>query len=247
MGYILSTPTLIDSARLLGQSLGMDIITRMDSVNLPAPTIRWGNSDGRFGNDTFYNDPTAIYICGSKTRLTKFCMDNGISSIEYHIGTPERYPVVVRTLLHASEGLGIVLCENEEEFSKVERHPWSYYYNFSFELGVHILGGEIVRVFKKLRKEGLEEEKYPIRNSTRGYRFSLRSPEYIQENYPTLEQFVDTFYNAVNIQMARLDIGWDADTKIFRIIEANSAPGLTNNRNTLETYVRFLKNNLEIK
>ena len=127
MSYILSTPTLSESANLLGERLGLNVITKTEGRILPPPLIRWGNSSGRFGNDTRYNDPLAIYVCGNKLRFSRFCIDNGISALEYNYGIPERYPVVVRTLLQASNGSGIVVCENDAEFDNYKTFPWSYF------------------------------------------------------------------------------------------------------------------------
>ena len=150
---------------------------------------------------------------------------------------PDEYPIIVRTELNRGGGIGIIVCENEEQFRPYYHNSWTHWYNFQFELGVHILGGEISRVFKKVRKGGLEEEKYPIRNTNRGYDFKLRDVSY----YRGLPRFVEKVYEIFPIQFARLDIGYDEETGGYRLIEINSAPDLSQNINTLNCYAEFLK------
>ena len=146
--------------------------------------------------------------------------------------------MAIRTELNRGGGIGMVIAENDNEFVKYAEFHWSYWYKFQFELGVHILGGEIVKVFKKVREEGLEEEKYPIRNTQRGYKFKYK-PNW-KENYGGLEKFVAELYKVFPIQFARLDIGYDKETGGYRLIEVNSAPDLSQNKNTLELYAQFL-------
>ncbi len=245
--YILTRPELFPSARVLSQELTRKTNKRISvttSMKREPPLIRWGNAT-RFeglGGDTEFNDRGSILYCGSKLRLDRFLSENTfIPHVEYHSNVaPERYPVVVRTILNGSGGVGIVICKNSEEFAGYRNDVWSYWYNFSYELGVHVLGGEISRVFKKLWKKDEPEPEFPIKNTDKDYSFSLRS----LENYKKLSSLVDEFYDLLPINMTRLDVGWDRDVKCYRIIEANSAPSLVENQNTLNVYVDFLMGNL---
>ena len=134
-------------------------------------------------------------------------------------------------------GIGVRIIETKDDYENGSPVlDWTYWYDFKFELGVHILGGEIVKVFKKLRNDELEEEKFPIRNTQRGYHFSLR--ENWKERYRGLEKFVKKLYEIIPIKFARLDIGYDNDG--YRLIEINSAPDLSQNQNTLNLYANYL-------
>lgn len=248
MKYILSHPRLTASAKLLanriGELAGKEIQTRTLPSDNEGLIIRYGHSSHSSIGNTNYNSPEMIRLAGSKLSLDLFLKEKEFSHIEfYNHNNPERFPIVVRKELNRGGGIGIEIYENREAYDLdfpnwLLPYYWSYWYNFQFELGVHILGGEIARVFKKIRSEGLEEEKYPIRNTHRGYHFSLR--ENWKERYSGLEKFVKQLYELVPIQFARLDVGYDRETGGYRLIEINSAPDLSQNENTLNIYSKFL-------
>lgn len=237
--YILTHDSLTDSAKVLANAYHLDV--RVTPKPKEAPILRWGNSIGYYPVDTIYNERVTIGICGNKVTFSEFMEKNNIPHVELERGyLPNKYPVVIRTTLHGHGGEGIVIVENEEEYKKQNYLPYwrSPWYNFGFELGVHILGGKIARIFKKVWKDEVEKEpRYPIRNMERGYHFSLRS----EEHYPKLQSFIDSFYKVTPLNMGRLDIGWDAENRTYRIIEANTAPSLIANPNTAQLYINYLE------
>lgn len=249
MKYILSHPRLTRSAiplaaklsELSGENVGVFVQTRPSERDVAI--IRYGNSSLTY-HECNYNSSEHIRLAGNKLRLSGLLAEKEFPHVE--IISPDnnrnpqndRFPVVVRKELNRGGGIGIVVCENWEEFLQNLQYPWSYWYNFQFELGVHILGGEVVKVFKKVRSEGLEEEKYPIRNTQRGYDFKLKINW--KESYTGLQKFVSKLYELVPIQFARLDVGYDRESGGYRLIEINSAPDLSQNQNTLNLYAEFL-------
>lgn len=240
--YILTRPKLFPSAREIRntilQKTGKRFLIKVEPTAEP-PEIRWGNSDRVIQDkDTDINCREDIYVCSNKSRFGNVMKNASIPHVEYHRGsTPENFPVVIRTIPNGMGGEGIIICFDEDEFlEKYSGYMWSYWYNFTFELGVHLLGGKIVKLFKKTRSEGNREEEFPIRNSHRGYSFSLRDVG----KYEKLPTITDLFYSSIPIEMTRLDIGWDANNKTYRIIEANTAPSLSNNENTLDLYTDFM-------
>lgn len=241
--YILTHPSLINSARLLSREI---LMRRGININVSTqpyadvPIIRWGNSGGvpiGTGRGCNLNSSASISVCGNKRRFSDVLTRNEIPTVEYHNGdVPEHFPVVIRTVMNGHGGEGIVICRSREDFMRNYSHQvWAYWYNFEFELGVHILNGQVRRVFKKEWPRDNEPE-FPIRNTDKGYTFSLREPE----RYKKLQGVVNAFYAVVPIKFARLDIGWDSENKVYRIIEANSAPSLSENVNTLHMYTDFL-------
>lgn len=239
--YILTHPNLFPSARVIKSSIlqktSKKLFIKLEQEATP-PSIRWGNSHNHGANDTVLNSASLIRTCSNKRLFSTLLTDNRVAHVQYHKGfTPDRFPVVVRTVVNGMGGEGIVVCFDREDFeAKYSNSLWSYWYKFTFELGVHVLGGEIVRVFKKVREDGASDEEFPIRNFHRGYSFSLRDAS----KYEKLKGVVDLFYSIMPIQMTRLDIGWDAEEKTYRIIEANTAPSLSANENTLDIYTDFL-------
>jgi hypothetical protein len=249
--YILTHKGLYNSAKLLAdgikQKTGKPIFvyTERNPEDSRSPIIRWGNGqhEYEFTGDTRFNDRGSISVCGSKARFSEVLSRSGIPHVEYYRGVvPERFPVVIRTILNGHGGEGIIICESKEDFTRnYSRDVWSYWFNFEFELGVHILNGKVQRVFKKVWEKTETEPKYPIRNTDKGYNFSLRDVE----KYKKLQDIVTQFYRVVPINMARLDIAWDKANKTYRIIEANSAPSLSENQNTLHMYTEFLLANIK--
>jgi hypothetical protein len=244
--YILSAPNLTPSARLLAQRLEevaeaepFEVVTSLPRNELSIKLgnfIRWGNSATPGQKETIYNSPELIRTAGNKMRFSEAMEQAKIPHTNLYTGTPERFPVLVRTELNRGGGIGLFIAETPDQFAQWQKYPWSYFYNFSIEVGVHMLGGEVVKIFKKVREEGLEQEKYPRRNTNNGYRFSLIR----NDKFPKLLKFCEQFYKVFPIQMGRADIGWDVDARTWRIIEFNSAPDLTQNHNTLEMYAQFL-------
>lgn len=229
MGYILTSESLSQSARKLGDALDMGVFT--DPQECP-PMIRWGTSLGIWANDRSINSANTIKTAGNKLNFLKLLEARGIPCVEMHKGhRPDRYPVVMRKLLNSYGGRGIEIAEGPEQF--LDGVAWSYYYNFSFELGVHCFGGRIIRIFKKVPNE---KNKYNILHNDNSH-FSLRRADF----YPKLPPIMNEMCNLFGVHFGRYDIGWDSDNKTYRIIELNTAPGISDNDNTFNAYVEEFK------
>ena len=253
--YILTRRNLNPSARLLAKSLGLQ---KSYEPRRYAPVIRWGNSDEVFNEDTLWNMPEIIHICGNKLLFSNTMRNLGIPHVEILHGFPERFPVVIRHSLSGMRGQGIEIISSRDDADKLPYDieglsphynvHWSYWRDFSFELGVHIFNGEPVRTFKKVfRLEEADEDsdldyvesepEFPIRNSQKGYGFRLVEIS----KYPKLIPLVKTFCDKFGLKFGRLDIGWNHGEKKYEIIEANSAPGLAENENTARIYIEGFK------
>lgn len=258
MRYILSHPRLTISAKplanelskLLHEDIRMTAGGKKKLIETGECIVRYGNSMP-IPNDAGFNlnSPEMIRLSGSKLALSNLLSEKDdeeekLPSLVLYRRVPEdnEFPIVVRTELNRGGGIGIVFCENREQFQQFRGNYWSHYYHFEFELGVHILGGEIKRVFKKVRDENLEPEKFPRRNTNNGYSFSLK-PKW-EQIYTGLPKFVEKLYSIIPIQMARLDVGYDKKTGGYRLIEINSAPDLSQNKNTLQLYAEFIANTI---
>lgn len=235
MAYILAHESVKFSAKLLARALGLK---RLTEPGRNAPVIRWGNSEQSYAQDTAFNPRELIRFCGSKYRFSQRMLELEIPHVEIKTGTPRNFPVVVRQVLSGSRGVGIVVCRSLEEYRRTPRNDyWSDWYQFGGEFGVHLLGGNVVKLMRKVREEGLPREDFPIRNSTRGYSFRRSS----LEDKGGLVEFMAMVYERFPLQFGRWDIGWDKVARTYRVIEANSAPDLTQNDDTLGLYVDFLR------
>lgn len=235
MSYILTRPSVGLSAKLLAKALGL---RRLKECGRKAPLIRWGNSDGDYEDDTQLNVAELIGYSAHKLRFSTAMKEAGIPHLEIKTGIPERFPVVVRQTLTGSRGIGIVVCQDLYEFNNTPSNRyWSYWVNFSSEFGVHMLGGEIKKVMRKVWGGENDREEFPIRNSGRGYAFHRTN----LENKGKLVEFMKRVYEQFPLEFGRWDIGWDSSNKRYVVIEANSAPDLTQNDDTLGIYVDFLR------
>jgi len=237
--YILSSPSLLGGANVLGAGINLPVLTYIR--NGEAPLIRWGTSLNPFTTDTEYNHPEVIRTCGNKRKLDLVLRTAKIAHLEYFSESevPDHYPVCVRTVMNGHGGEGIVIAQSAEEWANLMQYPWSYWQNFEFELGVHVLGGMVCRIFKKIAPElgAVASEQFPIRNMERGYHFSLRD----NSHYPKLQAFISKVCEIVPLKFGRFDIGLEKESRQFYVIEINTAPGLTENQNTADLYISYLR------
>lgn len=242
--YIYSSKSMMPSARLLAQRVteisGQRVRATSRPYNfLPSPCLLWGNPKPQDRMITPINSQELIAIATNKRLFAQKMVALGIPCVEYFQITPypTSYPVVVRDTMTGYGGAGIHLAHSEEEWYPFRSRPYSLYRKFKPELGVHIFNGQIIRLFKKVRVDDAPEEEFPIRNMGRGYHFSLVNPS----SYPKLLPFIQEFYSKFSIMFGRLDIGWDYEAKTYRVIEFNTAPGLTNNPDTLNAYAQAIE------
>lgn len=244
--FILTTRTMYPSAKALADSLTgrlgkkVYVTTNLDTT-LRGPTIIWGNPNEPTTTPVILSSGNSyefIRHSSDKLLFSAIMMRLNIPCLQILSDVPERFPVVIRKTLTGYGGAGISLCRNMNEWGIFGGSYWSYWRKLVPELGVHIFKGKIIRLFKKVRDSFVEPDEFPIRNASRGYHFSLVDVN----NYPKLIPFIENFYDKFPIMFGRVDIGWDYNDKLYRVIEFNTAPCLTNNPYTLEAYTNEFVN-----
>jgi hypothetical protein len=204
------------------------------------PVIRWGNSTPfALGETDNYNNCEHIAITSSKARLSALLQRAGIPVITFQKDEPSAndYPVVIRTIMYGQGGQGIIFASCREEWLPYKGKSWSKFIKFEFEIRLHALAGNAVRVFKKiLDQPDAVEPAFPIRNDMNGYHFSLRK----LENYVKATDLAQKIYKIFPIEMVGWDMGWDAENHQYVVIEGNSAPSL--NSVSTPIYGNFLLN-----
>jgi len=233
--FIFTTRRMFPSAKALARALSYRLgdrvrVTADVNTRLTGKMIRWGTSNPCPVSGVNRGD--LIYEASQKNIFSSRMVNSGVSCVEIMRGTPEWFPVVIRRSLTGYGGIGISVCRDARDWSTFSGVYWSYYRNFRPELGVHIFNGKIIKLFRKERYDYLTEEEFPIRNAIRGYHFQRVE----LGNYPKLIPFVENFYDRFPIMFGRMDVGWDYDNKLYRVIEFNTAPCLTNNQDTLDVY-----------
>lgn len=204
--------------------------------------FRYGNSQACIGIDTKYNSREFINFCANKFSFSILMQQNKIASpVYYEISTPENFPVMIRESLNSTGGKGIHVVENEAEFNSVMKPGWFWtpFISLSSEYRIHVLGGKIVKILKKIEGENTPEEKYPIRNYCRGWKFSIRTN---LEAFPKFQDLVNRL-NAIQVfqdggKFYGLDVGIIKGTKEVFVLENNSAVGLSDP--DVEMYLDYL-------
>ncbi len=205
--------------------------------------IRYANASAIICKDTKYNQPSFISLCGNKLITSQELVRNNINTITFfnHREKPDTFPVVIRKTLYGQGGEGIVVVKNQEEFE--ENNGRNYYYSnffrFTSEYRIHVLGGQIARIFKKVRQEGVERKEFPIRNLKNGYDFSLRSNV---DAFPKFKELVNKLTPVLTGKFYALDIGMYQEEPY--VIEINSGPGLSSN--TADYYANYLIKELNL-
>lgn len=246
--YILSSRSSFPSAKILRNAL-VELgypklkVTYKASILKRNPIVRYGNSERILsGDDTHLNSMDFIHQLSDKNLFSTLLKEKVYVPIfSRELPKDTDFPIIVRKFMSACKGKGIVVCKNLEEYEKnnCRHYFWTHYVNLDFELRVHVIGGEIKKVFKKIYVEEEPEEEFPIRTSEH-YHFSLVDPgkyKKLLESVDIVSEILgkDNFY--------ALDIGWDKNKKKYFILEGNSAPGL--NELTANLYAEYIKNSLE--
>lgn len=233
--YLAYTRQTYITAKLLSESLQLN---KSKTIKDYPPIIRWGNSFNSFGeNDTQFNRPELIDISASKLRTFNMLKSNRINCVEYILGFPNTFPVLIRTLLNSSKGKGIIIVNNEDEY----RDEYNYYYHsplipFDREFRVHVLGGNIVKIMEKIP---LNEGENVIVKNSETCTFKRKDINLLKCGNAIIE-IIEKLYSVFPMQMMGVDLGI-FNNEAF-IIEINSAPSL--NSVTLQLYVDFLKQNV---
>lgn len=248
MFKILTNDGIFPSAKLLrdklANKLNIPILVTSNPDRIKTPNfIRYGNSfvNQILTNNAGINSANFISLAANKLAFSYLMQEKGIySPIYYKEQIPVEFPVVIRKTLKSFGGKGIMVAKDKEEFDKEwnNNYYWTPFVYARFELRLHILGGELVKVFKKKREDNLAEEEFPIRNNDRGYHFQLvqnleRFPKLLEVTKQLSDILIPlggSFFSA--------DIGFDSIAKKYFIFEINSASGL--NDNTAELYADYL-------
>ena len=237
---ILTRPFAMPSTRLLKEALELRTQRRVIITSNPAKVfnpsfIRYGNADPVRINDSQLNSADFIRMVSNKYLFSKLMEQHSIYSPIYHTDTPQNsdFTVFIRKTLQSYGGRGIVVCQTREKFNAnwQQGYYWTPYIENEFELRVHVLGGEIKKIFKK---EIASEGEFPIRTSLQGYHFAYKE----LSKYPKVVEFVNTLTPVLSGKFYTLDVAWDAEKKKYFAFEANSASGL--NAQTAAVYAEYL-------
>lgn len=228
------------SAKLLRDQIeeltNRSILVTFNADRIKGPFIRYGNAVAVKGADTAFNSAAFIKSVADKGVFSNLMKAHGVYSPIYRIDTPKDYPILIRKTLTGQGGYGIVVCKDAAAFAAnwSDDYVWTPFVRTQFELRVHVLGGQVSKIFKKECIDG-EEGDLPIRNLDAGYHFAVKDAEV----YPKVQALVDSVHKVLKGgAFYTLDIGWDKAAKKYLVFEANSGSGL--NTQTAALYADYL-------
>lgn len=216
--------------------------------------INWGNSERRFANATYINDPQAVAIASNKIHTARRFGEAYIPQPKYTTDrrcatewVSEGRAVLCRTLTHAHGGRGIVLVNRGFEPSPrgrvgrggirrgnvlVDAPLYTRYVKKAEEYRVHVFDGEVIDVQQKRKRQEVpnEEVDYQIRNHDTGWVFcrdGLVCPDIV------LQSAVRAV-SVLGLDFGAADIGYNRAGESCLVYEVNTAPGIEGS--TLDSY-----------
>jgi len=235
------------SAKLLAKELGA-IRVYPDRRYRPKPddlVINWGSTTipNWFGGAKILNKLDRVSLAVNKLDCLLYLKERGISvpdfTFDRNIATSwldEDNTVVVRRMLRASQGRGIIL--HNDPFRPLEPAPlYTGYIENHGEYRVHVFNGEVIDYAKKLRKTGdsQTEEQNLIRTNENGW-------IYVRGHLKRVPRIMDLALRAMSclgLDFGAVDIIKDETGRIF-VLEVNTSPGLC--PRTLSSYVNAINN-----
>lgn len=249
MNYILTYPTCFPSAKILRDFLQKELGYRIIVTKFPERVagkllLRYGNSQSVENSvvELDINPPDFIKLTSNKKKFSELLLKNDIKTPKFRkisAQFPESLPVMVRTTLTGSRGKGISVINDPDELMKFPTNTyWTEFLEFTSEYRVHVVNGEIVKVFRKKLREGETVEEFPVRTNDKYMFYFIDFEEQkAKGKFQLLKDTISRVDSVLSGKMYALDIGYKKSDG-YTIIECNSAPGL--NENTAEIYARIL-------
>lgn len=235
--FVLPYKAASASAKALAQSLNCKRLKLENSTYQPRRTdliINWGNQRGltriQDGSCNMLNEMVSVSTASCKRSSFELMSQSGVSIPEWTTQREvaaqwieEGATVVVRTLLRASSGRGIVLAS---DLTQLQDAPlYVKYVPKKDEYRVHVFNGTIIDVQRKMRKSDVPDDdvNWKIRNLSGGFIFG-------REGVSLPDVALDTAAEAVaslGLDFGAVDLIWNERSNTYYVLEVNTAPGLS--------------------
>lgn len=248
----------LPTARELGASLGCKVLKQDTAFNVTNRSIiNWGKSDlstipGILGARTILNHPEAVARAVNK--LTTLTTIGNTFGVEFTTDRDEATQwlnedevVFARTTLSGYGGRGIVVARTFDDL--VPAPLYTKYFNGRYEFRVHVAGDVTdASTYNTLliQRKGLPTGTTSasdglIRNLDNGYTFVITNPIPDDISGAMIERMAAVCKLAVHrlgLHFGAVDVRMKRNGE-FRILEVNSAPGLSGT--TLEAYTNYFR------
>ena len=233
------------SAKALSKRCGI-LRTKTGRVYRPTDTlINWGNSERRFHNAQYINNPESVFLASDKLATYQVLKEAGnvpipdftTSRAECIEWLEAGYSVLARSVLRGSQGVGITVLTpgagGDAGMPHIPNVPlYVEYIKKAREYRVHVVRDHIIDIQQKRKRAGVpnEEVNYQVRNAQFGWVF-CRDNVVCHDDVKNAA--VDSVH-ALGLDFGAVDIGWNEHDGAATVYEVNTAPGLEGT--TLEKY-----------
>lgn len=241
-----------DSARKLARGLRIKRIRNPDNTTF-APrvgdtVVNWGRSapfPSSWRSGLILNSPEAVGVASNKKLAFEMLGAAGVRIPRYtdDYARAKKWAkkriVFGRRLLRSSSGRGIEIYKTPEDV----RGGLPLYVRYTpkkDEYRVHVHGGAVIDVQKKMRRRGEFTGDPDTRNMVRNYdngwvfgRCDINPPQDV------IDQSVMAVA-ALKLDFGAVDVGWTENIQLATVYEVNTAPGLSGT--TIQKYVDTFRN-----
>jgi glutathione synthase/RimK-type ligase-like ATP-grasp enzyme len=243
------------SARALSEALGCRRL-KVDGFSRWQPrsediVINWGRSDFGCFNWVFegpwprvINGPFDVSKASCKRETLIRLRDNNVKTLPFtevkqiaEEWQQEGHTIIARTLLRANSGRGIVKCEPEVDIPNAPLY--TKYVRKLTEWRVHVAGGRVIDIQRKIARPGSTPTDWNIRNHANGFIFQRDYNREVWHDEIGDEALLAV--DALGLDFGAVDIAWASGNTLNGdisdcpvVFEVNTAPGLEGT--TLENY-----------
>lgn len=245
------------TALTVARELGILLLKR-DTRFVARPNdliINWGSSDARYEDlRNIVNKPSAVELASSKMATMLHLSNNelvDVLSYTQNIEQAKRWQeegniIVARDLDRGNSGRGITIYQMDDE---VQQHLfYTKYFKARDEYRIHVAntkddGYRIIDVQRKSLRTDEERPENPsflIRNHSNGFIFERGAVE-TSTLSPLMLANAANAVMGLGLDFGAVDIRYNADTQQSKILEVNTAPGLSGT--TLTKYIEHFQEN----
>lgn len=242
------------SALNLAIAMGVKVLKRRGSKFKPEAgkmVVNWGSTvlpEDIMEKCAVLNHPDNVAMCSDKLRFFEnFCEEARLPPHTTDIEVAKLWVnkgkvVFCRTVLNGHSGEGIVVAVNEQEV--VPAPLYTRYVLKKDEYRVHFVGGEIVLIQRKARKEDVPDDQvnWRIRNLAGGFVFA-KNEEIIVPNNVCYQ--AHNIIAAAGLDFGAIDIIYNQASDKAYVLEVNTAPGLVGT--TQDVYAEKLTKLIEAR
>lgn len=250
-----------ESARKLANAIGGRRLRAEGPPIVVGTVVNWGSSQqlpGRIRANRTLNDPLAVQVASNKLAFFEAVGESArtpewTSDRDRAVQWRERGDTVVaRTLLRASGGDGIVICEpggvdipNAPLYTKYVPKTHEYRVHIRREVASDGVGdwAGVIMVQRKVRRPGHEVINWKVRNLENGFIYQLEDlyPPGRDSDVPpdVIEQAQRAIYQGTTLDFGAVDVMWHEGRAKAYVLEINTAPGLE--ERTAKKYAEALK------